>query len=242
MRAAAAVATIFLAGTGVAAACDPGDQSCASLTPRAIHVGAATYGGTCGVSYGNATQSLAAACNGRARCDYTIDFRRIGDPAASCRKDFTAYWECGDGSAPRFVRVPPEAGFDKTVTLECADLAPAPSANAAPAPAPPAAPVAAAGAAPASGSDAAPRTTAVKVCADSITKMRLDDFKRCQDFKKPDCKEPGKAEFGQAKVRGGEDFYSVTVPFKADGKSFDAECTIDKGNAAGTGISQRFAK
>lgn len=124
MRAAIAVATIWLAGMGAAWACEPDAPGCADRPAPAIHVGAATYGGSCGVTYGNATQAVAAACNGRSRCDYTIDYRRLGDPAASCRKDFTAYWDCGDGAAPRFARVPPEAGFGKVITLACEPLPP----------------------------------------------------------------------------------------------------------------------
>ena len=247
----ASVALIWLASAGAAAACDPGDQSCAGQAPPAIHVGAATYGGSCGVAYGNATQTLAASCNGKMRCDYTIDYRRIGDPAANCRKDFTAYWECGDGSALRFARVPPEAGFDKTITLDCAALAPEPaadvaSATLAPAPEPPPTPVPAAAlpavtasAAPvASGGDAAARTAAVKICSEAIEQMRRDEFKQCQDFHRPDCRPPGKMEIGQSKIRGGEDFYSVTVAFKADGKSYSGDCTVDQGNSAGVGISE----
>jgi hypothetical protein len=43
-------------------------------------------------------------------------------------------------------------------------------------------------------------------------------------------------------VRLVEDFHAITLPFKADGKSFDARCTVDRGHSVGTGISEVVAK
>jgi len=61
-----------------------------------IRVIAATYGANCRARYGNVTDHLAEICNGKAECEYVIDFRVIGDPAPGCAKDYSAEWECGD--------------------------------------------------------------------------------------------------------------------------------------------------
>ena len=60
-----------------------------------IKVIAATYGRNCGAPYGNVTNHLAEICDGKATCEYLIDFRVIGDPAPNCAKDYFAEWECG---------------------------------------------------------------------------------------------------------------------------------------------------
>jgi hypothetical protein len=232
MKSAVVGALIWLASVGAAAAaCDPGQQSCAAPSVQgAIHVGAATYGGTCGVAYGNATKAIAAACNGRMRCDYQIDYRRLGDPAVGCRKDFTAYWECGDGSAPRFARVPPEAGFDKLITLDCSALPPetAPADSMASAAPPP-------GAAAAGGDPA--RAAAAKACTTAVDESRARQFAECKDFAHGNCKEPGKIAVSQSTVRGGEDYYVATIEFKADGQAASARCNVDHGAIAGTTIT-----
>jgi hypothetical protein len=41
-------------------------------------------------------------------CDYTVDYRVIGDPAPNCRKTYTASYWCGDGVL-RYVNLPAEA-------------------------------------------------------------------------------------------------------------------------------------
>ena len=60
------------------------------LRPWEIKVIAGTYGRSCGVPYGNATNHLADACNGRSTCEYTVDVRILGDPARECAKDYVA--------------------------------------------------------------------------------------------------------------------------------------------------------
>jgi hypothetical protein len=60
-----------------------------------IRIIAATYGRNCGAPYGNATNHLAEICDGRATCEYVIDFVVIGDPARGSAKDYFAEWECG---------------------------------------------------------------------------------------------------------------------------------------------------
>jgi hypothetical protein len=83
-----------------------------------VTVTSATYGGNCGAPSGNVTRHLAQACNGKARCDYVIDYQIIGDPKVMCSKDYVAKWRCGDGRT-RNASVPPEAGFKKSVSLGC---------------------------------------------------------------------------------------------------------------------------
>jgi hypothetical protein len=86
----------------------------------AIRITAATYGGNCGAPLGNVTNNLAEVCDGRATCEYVIDFRVLGDPAPGCSKDYRAEWECG-GRDPerRVVSAGPEAGGGTRIVLRC---------------------------------------------------------------------------------------------------------------------------
>ncbi len=84
-----------------------------------IRVYAGTYGGNCGAPYGNATDDLAAACDGREVCEYTIDYRIIGDPAYGCRKDYVAEWQCGHNPERGSVAAGPEAGRGARILLRC---------------------------------------------------------------------------------------------------------------------------
>ena len=93
------------------------DQTASSQ--GAIAVVAGTYGKNCGASYGNKTEHLAGACNNRTQCDYVIDYRVIGDPVPGCSKDYVAEWRCGNDAAVRRTSAPPEAGFNKQITLTC---------------------------------------------------------------------------------------------------------------------------
>ena len=74
--------------------------------------------GDCGARPGNVTRHLARTCNGKAHCDYAVDYQVIGDPKVMCSKDYVAKWRCGDGRA-RNASVPPEAGFGKLISLGC---------------------------------------------------------------------------------------------------------------------------
>ena|SRR5579859_1015235 len=87
--------------------------------PAEIRVIAGTYGQNCGVPHGNKTSHLAKACNGRASCNYLIDYQVIGDPAYLCAKTYIAEWRCGNTSQIYMAEVSPEAGYGKTVTLSC---------------------------------------------------------------------------------------------------------------------------
>jgi hypothetical protein len=84
-----------------------------------IKVIAATYGRNCGVHYGNVTNHLAEMCDGKATCEYVIDYRIIGDPAADCEKDYFAEWQCGRDPERGVVSVPPEAGNGTSIVLRC---------------------------------------------------------------------------------------------------------------------------
>ena len=84
-----------------------------------IRVYSGTYGGNCGAAYGNATGDLAAVCDGKAACEYTIDSRIIGDPAYGCRKDYVAEWQCGDNPVRGSVATGPEAGRGARIVLRC---------------------------------------------------------------------------------------------------------------------------
>lgn len=87
--------------------------------PAGIQVLSGTYGGNVGAAPGNATADLAAACNGKQQCIYTIDYHVIGDPMPGQQKDYVATWRC-DSCAPIFsASVPAEAGLGSQVTLSC---------------------------------------------------------------------------------------------------------------------------
>ena len=84
-----------------------------------IRVIAATYGRNCGASYGNVTNHLAEICDGKATCEYVIDFRVIGDPATGCAKDYFAEWECGRDPERGVISASAEAGVGKRIVLRC---------------------------------------------------------------------------------------------------------------------------
>ncbi|MBI5017158.1 MAG: hypothetical protein HZB55_16945 [Deltaproteobacteria bacterium] len=102
------------AGAGLA-----GDPTPASPESGRITVLAGTYGGNCGVPRGNVTAHLAGKCNGRARCEYLIDYQVIGDPAFGCAKNYVAEWTCPGDRDARKVSAAPEAGYRKAVSLSC---------------------------------------------------------------------------------------------------------------------------
>ena len=62
---------------------------------------------------------LAATCDGKAVCEYTIDTRTIGDPAFGCAKDYLAEWQCGNNPQKGSVAVGPEAGNGTAIVLRC---------------------------------------------------------------------------------------------------------------------------
>jgi hypothetical protein len=78
----------------------------------AIKVIEATYGGNCaGVPKGNATQTLAAACDNQRLCNFRIYYRELGsDPAPGCEKGFAVSYRCSGSSRLDRCLVDPEAG------------------------------------------------------------------------------------------------------------------------------------
>jgi hypothetical protein len=98
------------------------------LAVTGISIVSATYGGNCGAPSGNATQSVAAACGGKADCGYTVDVARLGDPAPNCGKDFAVAYSCASDRTTHYEKVPGEAGLgDKQITLSCRSAQPAAS-------------------------------------------------------------------------------------------------------------------
>lgn len=84
-----------------------------------IRVSSATYGLNCGVASGNVTDHIAAQCNGRQSCNYTIDHKIIGDPAKGCAKDYRVTYSCSGGGT-KSTTASKEAGWgDKSVALVC---------------------------------------------------------------------------------------------------------------------------
>ena len=86
--------------------------------PNQITVTSATYGASCHQPKGNVTKFLQDACNGQAKCDYTVKYQTIGDPAPGCSKDFSVEWTCSNGPGSS-ASAPAEAGFGSKVTLQC---------------------------------------------------------------------------------------------------------------------------
>ena len=84
-----------------------------------IEVLSGTYGANCGQGEGNRTNHLAAACNGKGKCDYKVDVTVLGDPAGGCAKNYIAKWRCGRDPKVRTFEVAPEAGHLRIAALSC---------------------------------------------------------------------------------------------------------------------------
>lgn len=94
-------------------------QQTGRCTAPVVNVVSATYGGNCGAAAGNVTSQLATACNGRSSCNYTVDYRLLGDPAPGCAKNYVARWQCGTNTTTFIATAAAEAGFGSVVTLTC---------------------------------------------------------------------------------------------------------------------------
>jgi hypothetical protein len=90
-----------------------------SPPPSRINVVAGSYGQNCGALYGNATVHLASKCNDRETCDYTIDYKVIGDPAIGCKKDYLAEWKCGEATTIHSASASGESGLGTKIVLSC---------------------------------------------------------------------------------------------------------------------------
>jgi peptidoglycan/LPS O-acetylase OafA/YrhL len=118
------VAHIDCSATPVHSQASPSGQATASPQGKVVARGmsglSATYGSNCGARVGNATQSVAAACNSRSNCSYSVSVERLGDPAPDCGKDFVVLYSCLSENVTRRQEVPGEAGFGTIVDLSCA--------------------------------------------------------------------------------------------------------------------------
>jgi hypothetical protein len=86
---------------------------------RFIRVVSGTYGRNCGGQYGNVTNHLAQACDGKPLCRYVIDYRTIGDPAPGCPKDYYAEWQCAGSPQKETIAINAEAGGGTIIELRC---------------------------------------------------------------------------------------------------------------------------
>jgi hypothetical protein len=87
--------------------------------PVELRIVQATYGKNCQAPTGNATVSLARACDGKTQCTYRVDVQVLGDPAGGCAKNFEAIWRCPGEENVRRVELPGEAGFGSIANLSC---------------------------------------------------------------------------------------------------------------------------
>ena len=108
---------VAYSGTYTSAEYDgPSSGYCHSST---IQVISGSYGSNCRAAWGNATWSLAPACNAQTACSYLVSYRVLGDPAPNCAKDFWAQWTCGSDPTSHWAYASPEAGYGSLVTLLC---------------------------------------------------------------------------------------------------------------------------
>ncbi|MCS6812188.1 MAG: acyltransferase [Cyanobacteria bacterium] len=84
-----------------------------------IQILSATYGASCGAPLGNATTHIQQACWRQETCNYTIDVRRLGDPAAGCNKSFSVEYQCPNSKEPLRIDIPGEAGLGTSIYLSC---------------------------------------------------------------------------------------------------------------------------
>lgn len=103
--------------TLAAISCHP--SSSGAARSGAIQVTRATYGGNCGANAGNATRLVASRCDGDLNCNYVIEIRELGDPAARCAKDFEVRYRCSAGAPERRVKADAESGFGSVISLTC---------------------------------------------------------------------------------------------------------------------------
>lgn len=95
-----------------------------------ITINEATYGWNCRkfkpwsgrantVKKDNDTK-IRSECEGRSTCKYTIDYKKIGDPAYGCEKEYEVTYKCMPSGKTFTKKVAKEAGWgDKAVTLSC---------------------------------------------------------------------------------------------------------------------------
>ena len=90
------------------------------ISDGGIRIESATYGSNCGTAKGNVTSHIAQACNGKSKCQYTVDHKIIGDPSYGCAKTYTVQYRCGNNPKVFEESLSAEAGWgDKAVVLDC---------------------------------------------------------------------------------------------------------------------------
>jgi hypothetical protein len=95
-----------------------------STLASSINILDANYGTNCGVTDPWAryryTWDLFSTCDGhQGFCIYVVDYRKIGDPAPGCAKDYTLKYTCGLDPTVHTGSVPPEAGFNRWAFAAC---------------------------------------------------------------------------------------------------------------------------
>lgn len=89
-------------------------------TGTGIKVLMAAYGRNCRAPKPDVTAQLAAACNGKSDCTYTVDHNLIGDTAPGCAKDYVVDYVCvGGNPMVQKTGIAPDAS-GKSVHLICA--------------------------------------------------------------------------------------------------------------------------
>ena len=101
-----------------AATARPGAEP--AVAKALLKIVAGTYGRACNGKPGNATPSLAKACDGKSACDYAAEPVDLGAGQDNCAKDFVAEWKCGSGSTVYSATLPAGAGKGEKLHLECA--------------------------------------------------------------------------------------------------------------------------
>jgi len=90
-----------------------------------------------------------------------------------------------------------------------------------------------------------PSAMAAKVCGGAIQLWRMRMWNTCskspQNPSLSDCKEPGDMAIVDAKVRGRDGFYDVTIEFKANDIFGAGRCIVDDGIATPTRLSPRWS-
>jgi len=82
-----------------------------------ISITLATYGGNCGAPNGFGQGHIASACDGKTRCEYSIEYQVIGDPVVGCRKDYRVEYECGGKTRDAYL--PGPLGWGEKISLDC---------------------------------------------------------------------------------------------------------------------------
>lgn len=93
--------------------------------PRSgLYIRSATYGANCTVPEGNATRDLAASCDSKVDCAYSVKVEHLGDPAPKCGKNFTVSYSCMPDPIILHQDLPAEAGFGSILKLSCSSARP----------------------------------------------------------------------------------------------------------------------